>query len=90
MFVKNSLGGRNMINKEKSEVETNTSLPPQGEKLENNVPSVETPVAEVNHEHRHHEGEKSDPAKKKQIRCKKWPQCKTVNCEFAHPTGTVK
>jgi hypothetical protein len=88
MYVRKTLGGRNIINKEKSEVEVNTNLPPQGEKTEITV--LESPVAEVNQEYRQPEGEKSDPAKKKQIRCKKWPQCKTVNCEFAHPTGTVK
>ena len=93
MYVRKTLGGRNIINNEKSEVDTNINLPPQGqgETTEKNVPAVENTVPEAINEYKHHpEAEKSDPAKKKQIRCKKWPQCKTENCEFAHPTGTVK
>lgn len=63
----------------------------EGEKLEKNVPGEENAPVGTSQEFNHHqEIEKSDPAKKKQIRCKKWPQCKTENCEFAHPTGTVK
>lgn len=26
---------------------------------------------------------------KKKVRCKKWPNCKDPNCEYAHPTETV-
>jgi len=49
----------------------------------------------VQNEHFHQEPkqaelEKHEGTKKKQIRCKKWPQCKADNCEFAHPSETVK
>ena len=27
---------------------------------------------------------------KKKVRCKNWPNCKDPNCEFSHPTETVK
>ena len=27
---------------------------------------------------------------KKKIRCKNWPNCKDPNCEYTHPTQTVR
>ena len=27
---------------------------------------------------------------KKKVRCKNWPNCKDPNCEYTHPTKTVR
>jgi hypothetical protein len=88
MFVGKKLGGRNIIKKEISEVESNPNVPQQ-EKSDNNIPVEEHAPVNIQEEHKQPEVEKSEGAKKKQIRCKKWPQCKAENCEFAHPTETV-
>jgi hypothetical protein len=88
MFVRKKLGGKNFINTEKSEVETNANIPQQV-KQENIVTEEKFASLEANQEQKQVEVEKGEPTKKKQVRCKKWPQCKTDNCEFAHPSETV-
>jgi len=35
-------------------------------------------------------GEEKSAEAKKKIRCKKWPMCKSEQCEYAHPKETVK
>jgi hypothetical protein len=84
MFIKKRLGPKNFKPNEG-----------EGEGVTNNVPNdtpihtetqagetlVVQPVQPIEHV--------VDPAKKKTIRCKKWPVCKNESCDFAHPKETV-
>jgi hypothetical protein len=91
MYVRKKLGGRNFMNKEKAEIEENQNVQQQ-DKQDNILPeNINTPAEanNLNIEHKHQEPEKIEGGKKKQIRCKKWPQCKSENCDFGHPTETV-
>jgi len=88
MYVRKKLGGRNIINKEKSEIEQTQNAPQQDNNIQEDK-NVSVEVNNFNNEHKQPEPEKLEGGKKKQVRCKKWPQCKADNCEFAHPTETV-
>lgn len=96
MYVGKKLGARNFIKKEiiESETNLNPNARSQQEILDNNMPTQEqvqnVPVHDHQEEHKQPNIERSEGVKKKQIRCKKWPGCKAENCEFAHPSETVK
>jgi hypothetical protein len=88
MFIGKKLGVRNIINKEKSEIEQTQNVPQQDNIIQEDK-NVSVEVNNFNNEHKQPEPEKVEGGKKKQVRCKKWPQCKADMCDFAHPTETV-
>jgi hypothetical protein len=60
---------------------------PQTENTNNETMQAENQNVELKEEGG--DRERHEEVNKKKIRCKKWPQCRAENCEYAHPTETV-